>query len=111
MQISTKSHTEDEVDLNTVGANHDLIDRKINNDDITIMSKELVAYLENPKTHIPGSKLIFGGLKKKNERFLIVRPANTGVDNNIDCEVMQETNNLEELNPLLAFKLFRSRIS
>ena len=38
------------------------------NKGITWGEDTLFVYLENPKKYIPGTKMVFGGLKKKNER-------------------------------------------
>ena len=38
------------------------------NKGITWSEETLFAYLENPKKYIPGTKMIFAGLKKKGER-------------------------------------------
>eukprot|EP00918_Siedleckia_nematoides_P099391 GHVU01217435.1.p1 GENE.GHVU01217435.1~~GHVU01217435.1.p1 ORF type:complete len:105 (+),score=21.04 GHVU01217435.1:106-420(+) len=35
---------------------------------ITWSDETLFVYLENPKKYIPGTKMIFAGLKKKNDR-------------------------------------------
>ncbi|CAG2101513.1 unnamed protein product [Medioppia subpectinata] len=35
---------------------------------ITWSKETLFEYLENPKKYIPGTKMVFAGLKKKNER-------------------------------------------
>ena len=38
------------------------------NSGITWGKATLFEYLENPKKYIPGTKMVFAGLKKKNER-------------------------------------------
>jgi len=35
---------------------------------ITWTQQTLNAYLENPKKYIPGTKMVFAGLKKENDR-------------------------------------------
>lgn len=115
LKISAKSHTNDEIDLEKFGAHPDLISQETNqstefdyyNSSETNKSEEkLIAYLENPKKYIPGTKIFFDAVKHPPT----LRAAKAVIDDNIDCEVTRENSNLEELNPLLAFKLFRSRI-
>jgi cytochrome c len=39
---------------------------------ITWGEDTLFEYLENPKKYIPGTKMVFAGLKKKNEREQLI---------------------------------------
>jgi cytochrome c len=39
---------------------------------ITWNEDTLFEYLENPKKYIPGTKMVFAGLKKKNERDQLI---------------------------------------
>ena len=39
---------------------------------ITWGQDTLFEYLENPKKYIPGTKMVFAGLKKKNEREQLI---------------------------------------
>ncbi|CAO2584658.1 Cytochrome c [Lemmus lemmus] len=42
------------------------------NKDITWGEDALMEYLENPKKYIPGTKMIFAGIKKKGERANLI---------------------------------------